>query len=158
MRVDMMKKKIYGLIYQKKKWILPITYNQLFPKLSPKEESDEWFSSLQYLNVGINDLSISELFLNPGSEFGAMNNAAINALGWKADKLSDFDIKSNFKHIIESLKWFTDMPVSIKNKDSKTVTATGNFTHINNGKPESMLYLGMTWIQKVQVKGHDIAG
>ncbi|RHZ68924.1 hypothetical protein Glove_292g6 [Diversispora epigaea] len=79
-----------------------------------KEESDEWFSSLQYLNVSINDLSISELFLDNGS---------------------------NSKHITESLGWFTDMPVSIKDKDGKTVTATGNFTHIDNGEPEPILCL-----------------
>ncbi|CAG8647196.1 6328_t:CDS:2, partial [Diversispora eburnea] len=98
-----------------------------------KEESDEWFSSLQYLNASINDLSISESFLDNGSEFGALNNAAINALGWKADKPSDFDIK-----------------VSIKDKDGKTVTTTGNFTRIDNGEPEPMLCLGMSWIRKVQ--------
>ena len=68
-----------------------------------KEESDEWFSSLQYLNASINDLSISESFLDNGSEFGALNNVAINALGWKVDKPSDFDIKGNSKHITESL-------------------------------------------------------
>ncbi|CAG8603179.1 9094_t:CDS:2 [Diversispora eburnea] len=82
-----------------------------------KEESDEWFSSLQYLNASINDLSISESFLDPGS-------------------IS--------KHSTESLEWFMDVPVSIKDKDDKTITATGNFTYIDNGKPESMLCLGMT--------------
>ena len=46
--------------------------------------------------------------------------------------------------------WFTDVPISIKDKDGKTVTATGNFTHIDNGEPEPMLCLGMTWIRKVQ--------
>ncbi|CAG8737634.1 14524_t:CDS:1, partial [Acaulospora morrowiae] len=35
-------------------------------------------------------------------------------------------------------------------KDGKTVTATGNFTRIDNGEPEPMLCLGMTWIRKVQ--------
>ncbi|RIA79119.1 hypothetical protein C1645_841473 [Glomus cerebriforme] len=61
------------------------------------------------------------------SEFGVANDATINALGW-----------------------FTDVPISIKDKDGKTVTATGNFTHIDNGEPEPMLCLGMTWIRKVQ--------
>ena len=42
------------------------------------------------------------------------------------------------------------MPVSIKDKDGKSVTATGNFTRIDNGEPEPMLCLGMTWIRKVQ--------
>ncbi|RHZ67233.1 hypothetical protein Glove_302g47 [Diversispora epigaea] len=106
-----------------------------------KEESDEWFSSLQYLNASINDLSISESFLDNGSEFGALNDAAINALGWKADKPSDFDIKGNSKHITELLGWYTDMPINIKDKDGKTVTATGNFTRIDNGEPEPMLCL-----------------
>ena len=115
-----------------------------------ESKSDEWFSSLQYLNASINDLSISESFLDNGSEFGALNDATINALGWKADKPSDFDIKGNSKHITKSLGWFTDVPVSIKDKDGKTVTATGNFTRIDNGEPEPMLCLGMTWIRKVQ--------
>ncbi|CAG8628887.1 5305_t:CDS:2 [Paraglomus occultum] len=88
--------------------------------------------------------------MNNGSEFGALNDATINALGWKADKPSNFDIKGNSKHITESLGWFTDVPVTIKDKDGKTVTATGNFTHIDNGEPEPMLCLGMTWIRKVQ--------
>ncbi|EXX63578.1 hypothetical protein RirG_151080 [Rhizophagus irregularis DAOM 197198w] len=83
--------------------------------------SDEWFSSLQYLNIVR-----------------------------KADKPSDFAIKGNSKHITDSLGWFTDVPISIKDKDSKTVTATGNFIRIDNGEPEPMLCLGMTWIRKVQ--------
>ena len=45
--------------------------------------------------------------------------------------------------------WFTDVPVSIKDKDGKTVTATGNFARIDNGESEPMLCIGMTWIQKV---------
>ena len=141
----------------------PETYNELLPKLSPamrkmcqshivqekESKSDEWFSSLQYLNASINDLSISESFLDNGSEFGALNDATINALGWKADKPSDFDIKGNSKYITESLGWFTDVPVSIKDKDGKTVTATGNFARIDNGESEPMLCIGMTWIRKV---------
>ncbi|PKC57080.1 hypothetical protein RhiirA1_499142, partial [Rhizophagus irregularis] len=42
-----------------------------------------------------------------------VNDATINALGWKADKPLDFTIKDNSKHITESLRWFTDVPVSI---------------------------------------------
>ncbi|CAG8617365.1 10677_t:CDS:2, partial [Diversispora eburnea] len=101
-------------------------------------------------DICINDLFISESFLDNGSEFGALNNAAINVLEWKVDKPSDFDIKGNSKYITESLGWFTDIPVSIKDKDGKTVTATGNFIRIDNGELEPMLYLGMTWIRKVQ--------
>ena len=117
-----------------------------------ESKSDEWFSSLQYLNAKIDNLTISNSFLDGGSEIGGVNNATINALGWKADKPSDFAIKGNSKHIniTESLGWFTDVPVSIKDKDGKTVTAIGNFTHIDNGEPEPMLCLGMTWIRKVQ--------
>ena len=115
-----------------------------------KLKKDEWFSSLQYLNAKIDDLTISNSFLDSASEFGGANDATINALGWKADKPSDFAIKGNSKHITESLGWFTDVPISIKDKDGKTVTATGNFTRIDNGEPEPMLCLGMTWIRKVQ--------
>ncbi|GBC01568.1 hypothetical protein RclHR1_42340001, partial [Rhizophagus clarus] len=131
----------------------PKTYDELFSKLSPamrkmcqshtvqKKESisDEWFSSLQYLNAKIDDLTISNSFLDSASEFRGVNNATINALGWKADKPSDFAIKGNYKHITDSLGWFTDVPISIKDKDGKTVTATGNFTRIDNGEPELML-------------------
>ena len=72
-----------------------------------------------------------------------MNDATINVLRWKADKPSDFTIKGNSKHITESLGWFMDVPVSIKDKDGKSVIAIGNFTRIDNGEPEPMLYLGM---------------
>ncbi|PKC52670.1 hypothetical protein RhiirA1_514387, partial [Rhizophagus irregularis] len=60
----------------------PETYDQLLSKLSPpirkmclsrkaqeeeSKESDEWLSSLQYLNAIINDLTISESFLDSAS-------------------------------------------------------------------------------------------
>jgi len=94
------------------------TYDQLLSKLSPLiqkmclsqkaqeeelRESDEWLSSLQYLNANINGLTISESFLDPGSEFSGINDPAIKALEWKADKLSNFAIKGNYKHITDSL-------------------------------------------------------
>ncbi|CAG8628871.1 2709_t:CDS:2, partial [Diversispora eburnea] len=128
----------------------PINYSVSTNEEVQKEESDEWFSSLQYLNAKIDNLLISDSFLDSGSEIGVLNDSTINALGWKADKPSDFDIKGNSKHSTESLGWFTDVLVSIKDKDGKTVTATGNFTRIDNGEPEPMLCLGMTWIRKVQ--------
>ncbi|GBC01314.1 hypothetical protein RclHR1_41360001 [Rhizophagus clarus] len=118
--------------------------------LEEKSKKDEWFSSLQYLNANINDLLISNSFLDSASEFCYMDNLAINALEWKVDKPSDFAIKGNSKHITKALGWFTDIPISIKDKDGKIVKATGNFTHIDNGEPEPMLCLGMTWIRKVQ--------
>ena len=140
------------------------TYDELLPKLSPamrkmcqshivqekESKSDEWFSSLQYLHCNINDLLITNSFLDSASEIGVVNDATTNALGWKADKPSDFAIKGNSKHISESLGWYTDVPISVKDKDGKIVTATGNFARINNGEPEPMLCLGMTWIRKVQ--------
>ncbi|CAG8719698.1 19100_t:CDS:2, partial [Gigaspora rosea] len=133
----------------------PETYNELLPKLSLamrkmclsrkalEKESDEWFSSLQYLNANINDLAISESFLDPRSEFGGINDPAIKMLGWKADKPSDFVIKGNSKHITDSLGWFTDMPVTMKDKKGKTVTIIENFVHIDNREPEPMLFLGV---------------
>ena len=108
-----------------------------------KKESDEQFSSLQYLNAKIDDLTIFNSFLDDGSEFGEINDATINTLRWKVDKPSDFTIKGNSKHITKSLRWFIDIPVSIKDKDGKSVTATGNFTRIDNGEPEPMLCLGI---------------
>ncbi|RIB01079.1 hypothetical protein C2G38_2051159 [Gigaspora rosea] len=105
---------------EKKKQVLtessqPKTYDELLPKLSPamrkmclsqrtqEKKSNEWFSSLQYLNTKIDDLTISNSFLDGGSEFGGVNDATIGALGWKADKPSDFAIKGNSKHITKSL-------------------------------------------------------
>ncbi|RIB03035.1 hypothetical protein C2G38_2123994, partial [Gigaspora rosea] len=144
--------------------IIPKTYDQLMNLLSPamqricksnqshkvQEETNEWFSSIQYLHSNINDLTISNSFLDPGSEFGAINNATIEALEWENDKQSDFAIKSdNSKHITESLGWITDVPISIKDKAGKTVTVSGNFARIDNGEPEPMLCIGMTWIRKV---------
>ena len=40
-----------------------------------KSKKDEWFSSLQYLNASINDLPISESFLDNRSEFDGFNLA-----------------------------------------------------------------------------------
>ncbi|CAG8607912.1 1774_t:CDS:2 [Cetraspora pellucida] len=98
--------------------IHPETYDQLLSKLS---------------------LAMRKMYNR--SEFEALNDATINALRWKADKPSDFDIKSNSKHITKSLGWFTDVPVSIKDEDGKTVTATGNFIRIDNSESEPMLCL-----------------
>src|SRR5581483_3772057 len=98
MGMVMIKQTISGIMHQKKKQVpvndklhlessqQPEIYDELLPKLSPtmrkmcqsytvqKKESDEWFSSLQYLNAKIDDLSISESFLDNGSEFGALND------------------------------------------------------------------------------------
>ena len=143
----------------------PETYDQLLSKLSPpirkmclsrkaqeeeSKESDEWLSSLQYLNANINDLTISESFLDTGSELGGLNDPAIKALGWKADKPSNFAIKGNSKHITDSLGWYTDVPVTLKDKEDKTVTIIGNFVRIDNGETEPMLFFGMSNIRKVQ--------
>src|SRR5260364_308031 len=171
----MMKKKIYGMIHWKKKQLLdtkasslcetpknPETYDELLPKLSPAvrkmclsqkaqngeyKKSNDWFSSLQYLHCNINDLTISDSFLDPGSEFGGLNDSAINALGWESDRPSNFAIQGNSKHITKSLGWFTDVPISMKDKDNKTVIITGNFARIDNGEPEPMLFLGMSNIR-----------
>src|SRR5436189_3457771 len=143
----------------------PETYDQLLSKLSPlirkmclsrkaqeeeSKESDEWLLSLQYLNANINDLTISESFLDPSSEFGDINDLAIKALEWKADKPSNFAIKGNSKHITDSLGWYTDVPVTLKDKENKTVTVIGNFVRIDNGETEPMLFFGMSNIRKLQ--------
>ncbi|CAG8789283.1 22584_t:CDS:2, partial [Cetraspora pellucida] len=60
------------------------------------------------------------------------------------DKPSDFAIKGNFKHISESLEWYIDVPISVKDKDDKIVMSTGNFAHINNGESEPMLCIGVS--------------
>ncbi|PKC03433.1 hypothetical protein RhiirA5_451368 [Rhizophagus irregularis] len=145
----------------------PETYDQLLSKLSPPirkmclsrkaqeeetKESDEWLSSLQYLNANINDLTISESFLDPGSEFGGINDPAIKALGWKADKPSNFAIKGNSKHITDSLGWYTDVPVTLKDKEDKTITVIRNFVRIDNGKTEPMLFFVEFYITRPETK------
>ncbi|PKK61639.1 hypothetical protein RhiirC2_791512 [Rhizophagus irregularis] len=87
---------------------------------------------------------------DPESKFCGINDMAINTLGWEIDKPSDFTVKGNSKHTSESLGWLTDVPISVKDKNGKTVTATGIFIYIDNGKDKPMLCLGMTWIRKVQ--------
>ncbi|RIA87298.1 hypothetical protein C1645_827966 [Glomus cerebriforme] len=69
---------------------------------------------------------------DPGSEFGNINVSAIKALGWKADKPFNFTIKDNFKHITNLLGWYTDVPVTLKDKEDKMVTVIRNFVHIDN--------------------------
>ncbi|KAF0428437.1 hypothetical protein F8M41_005853 [Gigaspora margarita] len=91
-----------------------------------QEEINEWFLSIQYLHSNINDLAISNSFLDSGSEFGAVNDATIEALEWENDKQSDFAIKSdNSKHITKSLGWIIDVPVSIKDKGGKQLQFQG---------------------------------
>ena len=73
----------------------PKTYDKLLPKLllamrkmclsqkaqEEKSKKDEWFLSLQYLNASINDLSISESFLDNRSKFDGFNLATAEELG-----------------------------------------------------------------------------
>jgi len=95
------------------------------------------------LNTIIDDIIISNFFLNYRNKFKKVNDAIINAFRWKANKLSDFSIKSNSKYIIKSLRWFINMLISIKDKDDKTVIVIENFAYINNGESKPMLCLGM---------------
>jgi len=141
----------------------PETYDELLPKLSPamrkmclsrkaqedKSKKDEWFSSLQYLNASINDLTISDSFLDQGSEFDGMNLATAEVLGWKVDKPSKFAVKGNSEHISEALGWYTDVAVTLKDEKGKPiVTIVGNYACIDNGEPKPMLWLGATGIRK----------
>ncbi|PKC53347.1 hypothetical protein RhiirA1_447279 [Rhizophagus irregularis] len=58
--------------------------------------------------------------------------------------------QGNSKHITDSLIWYTDVPVTLKDKEDKTVTVIGNFVRIDNGETEPMLFFGMSNIRKVQ--------
>jgi hypothetical protein len=42
------------------------------------------------------------------------------------------------------------VPVTLKDKENKTVTVIGNFVCIDNGETEPMLFFGMSNIRKVQ--------
>ncbi|CAG8685397.1 17161_t:CDS:2, partial [Acaulospora morrowiae] len=46
--------------------------------------------------------------------------------------------------------WYTDVPVTLKDKENKTVIVIGNFVHIDNGESKQTLFLGMSNIRKVQ--------
>ncbi|CAG8738731.1 16513_t:CDS:2 [Rhizophagus irregularis] len=45
---------------------------------------------------------------------------------------------------------YTDVPVTLKDKEDKTVTVIGSFVRIDNDETEPMLFFGMTNIRKVQ--------
>ncbi|RIB15351.1 hypothetical protein C2G38_2192589 [Gigaspora rosea] len=144
------------LTNQFQKPLTPINFQNIPPDLDNEEdgydeENNRWTG---YDSPLIPKLSpamlISEPFLDPGSEFGGINNPAIKALGWKANKPSDFAIKGNSKHITDSLEWYTDMPVTMKDEEGKTVTVIRNFVRIDNGEPEPMLFLGISNIRKLQ--------
>ncbi|GBB95482.1 hypothetical protein RclHR1_25460003 [Rhizophagus clarus] len=143
----------------------PETYDELLPKLSPamrkmclsqkaqekQSKKDEWFSFLQYLNASINDLSISESFLDNTSEFDGFNLATAEALGWKIDKPSKFLVKGNSEYISEALGWYTDVAITLRDEKGKPiVTIIGNYACIDNGEPKPMLWLGVTGIRKVK--------
>ncbi|CAG8697454.1 17698_t:CDS:2, partial [Cetraspora pellucida] len=110
----------------------PINFQNILPDLDNKEES------------------YNEKNNRWTSEFGILNDPAIHTLGWKIDEPSDFAIKGNSKHITDLLGWYTDMLITMKDKEGKTVMVMGNFVCINNSKPELMLILGMPNIQKLQ--------
>ncbi|PKY61004.1 hypothetical protein RhiirA4_485416 [Rhizophagus irregularis] len=126
----------------------PETYDELLPKLLPamrkmclsrkaqeeKSKKNEWFSSLQYLNASINDLPISESFLDNGSEFDGFNLATAEELGWKVDKPS---FKRHF-------------PLRLDMKGNLIITIVGNYACVNNDEPKPMLWLGTTGIRKVK--------
>ncbi|CAG8656161.1 10944_t:CDS:2, partial [Acaulospora colombiana] len=67
-----------------------------------------------------------------------------------SQKILDLN-SGNSKHITDSLGWYTDVPVTLKDKENKTVTIIGNFVRIDNGESKPMLFLGMSNIRKVQV-------
>ncbi|GBC05443.1 hypothetical protein RclHR1_06230003 [Rhizophagus clarus] len=114
LQIQMMVKTIIGGLAPLAKSSQPETYDELLPKLlsamrkmclfrkAQEEQSkkDEWISSLQYLNASINDLPISEFFLDNGSEFDGFNLATAEELGWKPSK---FAVKGNSDHISEVL-------------------------------------------------------
>ncbi|CAG8770619.1 3403_t:CDS:2, partial [Rhizophagus irregularis] len=120
----------------------PETYDQLLSKLSPPIRK-----------MCLSRKAQEEETKESDDEFGGINDPAIKALGWKADKPSNFAIKGNSKHITDSLGWYTDVPVTLKDKEDKTVTVIGNFVRIDNGETEPMLFFGMSNIQKVQGSG-----
>uniref|UniRef100_U9T2U6 Uncharacterized protein n=1 Tax=Rhizophagus irregularis (strain DAOM 181602 / DAOM 197198 / MUCL 43194) TaxID=747089 RepID=U9T2U6_RHIID len=121
-----------GIMHQKKKQSLvneklssessqPETYNELLPKLS-----------LAMRKI-INDLPISESFLDNGSEFDGFNLATAEELGWKVDKPSKFAVKGNSEHISEALGWYINVAVTLKDmKGNPIITIIGNYAYVDN--------------------------
>ena len=103
------------------------------------------------MNASINNLPISESFLDGASEFDGFNLATAEALGWKVNKLSKFAVKGNSEHISEILGWYTNVAVTLKDmKGNPIITIIGNYACVDNGEPKPMLWLRATGIQKVK--------
>ena len=103
------------------------------------------------MNASINDLPISESFLDNGSEFDRFNLATGEALGWKVDKPSKFAVKGNSDHIFEALEWYTNVAVTLNDiKENPIITIVGNYACVDNGEPNPILWLGTTGIRKVK--------
>ncbi|GES78580.1 hypothetical protein GLOIN_2v1822626 [Rhizophagus clarus] len=119
--------------------------------LKEKSKKDEWFLSLQYLNTSINDLSISEFFLDNRNEFDGFNLATSEVLKWKVDKPSKFAIKGNSEHTSEALEWYTNVAVTLKDmKQNLIITIVGNYACVDNSELKLMLWLRTTGIRKVK--------
>ncbi|RIA96326.1 hypothetical protein C1645_733330 [Glomus cerebriforme] len=104
----------------------------------------------------IDDMIHRKSFLDPRSEFSGINDLAIKALKWKTDKLSNFTIKGNSKHITDLLGWYTDVPVTLRDKEDKTVMVIRNFVHIDNSETELMLFLGPVLLYKSKTFSEDL--
>ncbi|RGB23457.1 hypothetical protein C1646_677097 [Rhizophagus diaphanus] len=60
--------------------------------------------------------------------------------------INDLTISKSF---LDTARWYTDVPVILKDKEDKMVTVIGNFVRIDNGETELMLFFGMSNIQKL---------
>ncbi|GBC08175.1 hypothetical protein RclHR1_07950002 [Rhizophagus clarus] len=128
----------------------PVKKNR-YQALKEKSKKDEWFLSLQYLNTSINDLSISEFFLDNRNEFDGFNLATSEVLKWKVDKPSKFAIKGNSEHTSEALEWYTNVAVTLKDmKQNLIITIVGNYACVDNSELKLMLWLRTTGIRKVK--------
>ncbi|CAG8485117.1 2402_t:CDS:2 [Acaulospora colombiana] len=138
--------------------------HRYFPPLKPIQSQQSWQS--QNISPDLDEYDSDESGYNEEenrwnapekkttitnrSEFNAVNNAFGEALGWKPDLPFNFSYKGNSEHVDKSLEWHTDVPISLKDKEGKTVTVTGNFARIDNGEPDPMICLGMAWIRKAK--------
>ncbi|CAG8627642.1 2416_t:CDS:2, partial [Diversispora eburnea] len=110
-----------------------ISANEEIDKLLEKGESQDDIIPRTY------DQLLSSL--SPAIEFNAVNNVFGEALGWKPDLLFDFQYKGNSEHVDKSLRWYTDIPISLKDKEEKTITIIGNFARIDDREPEPIICL-----------------
>ncbi|CAG8653247.1 647_t:CDS:2 [Ambispora gerdemannii] len=105
--------------------LFPESDDQLFQLLSPalREKiinpltKNKWVESLEYMQCKIEDIDISEVFLDTASECVFMNKVLNNALGWDLGIAPNFILTHNSDHVTKLIEEHKDIAISIKYKN-----------------------------------------